>query len=77
MGEKKPELSFHYVPEPGKQLVKDATSFGNIERICRQKTWKLKLRIRKPIPNNTVVCSLHFTESDYFSKGKILLHFRV
>ncbi|XP_044764415.1 uncharacterized protein LOC123320980 [Coccinella septempunctata] len=32
----------------------------------RQKAWQLKLKIGKPITKNMKVCSLHFTDDDYF-----------
>lgn len=66
-------LTFHYFPKAEKQYVQ-INMAGNVERICRQKAWAVKLGIEKHITKNMVVCSRHFTESDYYPRNKVLLH---
>lgn len=65
-----PELSFHLFPEAGKQRVWMETKLGNKVMIDRQKAWVLKLKIGKPVSKYMKVCSLHFTDNDYFNRGK-------
>ncbi|KAJ8948424.1 hypothetical protein NQ318_007947, partial [Aromia moschata] len=61
-----PQVSFHIFPEQEKHQVSLVNKFGQKERIDKRNAWILKLRIGKPVSKFMKVCSLHFTEEDYF-----------
>ncbi|KAJ8974505.1 hypothetical protein NQ317_012996 [Molorchus minor] len=64
-----PEIPFHLFPKADKNKVCMDTKFGTKYLIDRQKAWILKLGIGKPVTKFMRVCSLHFTQDDYFHRG--------
>ncbi|KAK4875999.1 hypothetical protein RN001_012421 [Aquatica leii] len=62
---KSPDISFHRFPrqETGKVFIK--TKLGQT-RIDRRRAWEMLLKMGKRVSSRMVVCSLHFTENDYF-----------
>ncbi|XP_028146882.2 uncharacterized protein LOC114340340 [Diabrotica virgifera virgifera] len=64
---KNTDVTFHAFPQTGdKYPVRIEGKLGSKVLMKRQEAWKLKLKIGKPITKNMKVCSLHFTDDDYF-----------
>lgn len=45
------------------------TKLGNKELVDRRKIWIKALKIGKKVSDHMRVCSLHFSDQDYFHKG--------
>ncbi|XP_031327381.1 uncharacterized protein LOC116181933 [Photinus pyralis] len=61
-----PDISFHKFPNVN-DTVRIQTKLGVWEIVNRRYIWKTKLRIGKNISEFMKVCSLHFTENDFFT----------
>lgn len=60
-----PQLAFHSFPRV-KKMVNFENKFGYNEAVDVKKAWEIKLLMGKPVTKSMLVCSLHFTENDYF-----------
>ena len=64
-------LSFHKFPKVKSHLVPAKNFFGNIEKVDVLTAWIKATKI-KNVGIYTKVCSLHFTEKDFFKSGRKL-----
>ena len=64
-------LSFHKFPKAKSHLLPAKFFFGNIEKVDVLTAWIKAMRI-KNVGKYTKVCSLHFTEKDFFKSSKKL-----
>ncbi|XP_045468138.1 uncharacterized protein LOC123676332 [Harmonia axyridis] len=65
-------LHFHKFPEEGASFVYAVNDSGIVEKVDRRKVWIQRLMRTKPVTRHLLVCSLHFQESDYLSRGPAL-----
>ncbi|XP_045473069.1 uncharacterized protein LOC123679700 [Harmonia axyridis] len=73
---KNPDLSFFIFPRANERKVLIHTQQRS-ELMDRRKAWIVKLRILKPVSKYMKVCSLHFTDRDYFPRGVTSDHRRI
>lgn len=64
-------LSFHAFPEIGSGTVCVTDKFGAQILIDRREVWISTLKVKGLVTKSMRVCSLHFKESEFFTKGKL------
>ena len=68
-----PDVRFHHFPKPNHVFAKIQNYFGEYEKVNCRKMWERVLKIGKNVTEHMVVCSLHFTKSDYILPGKLII----
>lgn len=68
-------ISFHWLPNQNDPKILVKNSLGIEELVDGCNIWIIKLKLSKEALTKTriQVCSKHFTQSDYFSQGMLLL----
>ena len=67
--------SFHSFPAKGSGNVKVKNKLGIKESIDRHLAWKLRLKMGKEVSKYMKVCSLHFSDNNYFNTGNVMKRF--
>lgn len=62
---KNPTLRYHAIPKAGKLNVEITNKLNKIEKIDLRQVWVRRLKISENF-KCPVVCSLHFTENNYY-----------